>query len=133
MINDCWEFQGARDPRGYGRVSRKTYGYNLVHRAAYEVLVGPIPDGLVLDHLCRNPSCYNPAHLEPVTQRINTLRGETLTAAKVAQTECIHGHPFDEFNTYIRPDGRRDCRTCHREAVRKTRQPGRRYEPEFVD
>jgi hypothetical protein len=84
----------------------------MVHRWVYEQLVGPIPAGLVLDHLCRNPACVRPMHLEPVTQQENILRGQGLAAANAVKTECSRGHPYTEANTYRRPDGYRDCREC---------------------
>jgi hypothetical protein len=83
------------------------------HHVAWELLVGPIPDGLEVDHLCRRPSCVNPAHMEWVTHRENMLRGRTIAAYHASKTLCDHGHPFDEANTYVRPDGRgRQCRAC---------------------
>ena len=82
------------------------------HRWAYEYFKGPIPDGLQLDHLCRNRSCVNPAHLEPVTQRENLLRGNTHAATNSAKTHCPKGHEYAGANLYTYPDGRRDCRTC---------------------
>lgn len=84
----CWEWIGTLSSEGYGRFEK-----DLAHRVSYRRSVGPIPEGLQLDHLCRNRRCVNPEHLEPVTGRINTLRGETLPAMNAAKTECIHGHP----------------------------------------
>ena len=78
------------------------------------MFVGPLPDGLVLDHLCRNRACVNPEHLEPVTQSVNLLRGETVNAAASARTHCINGHEFSPVNTRISPSGRRVCRSCGR-------------------
>ncbi|TDD77726.1 HNH endonuclease [Actinomadura rubrisoli] len=88
----------------------------VVHRFVYESLVGPIPEGLVLDHLCRVRACCNPAHLEPVTDRVNILRGASITAANARKTHCDHGHEFTSQNTY-RHRGRRLCRACNRDAV----------------
>lgn len=89
----CWEWTGGRTPEGYGMiwVDGKQ---NLVHRWAYEHWVGPIPDGLVLDHLCRNPRCVCPAHLEPVTQRVNLMRGYGVCAQNNRKKSCPEGHPF---------------------------------------
>lgn len=84
----------------------------VAHRLAYQWLVGPIPEGLELDHLCRVRQCVNPRHLEPVTHRENTLRGTAPTAVNARKTHCLHGHPFDEKNTCWRPNGSRQCRAC---------------------
>lgn len=113
----CWEWTAAKMPMGYGRFDGK-----LAHRLAYELLVGPIPDGLVIDHLCRNKSCVNPGHLEPVQQGVNLLRGETVNATAAGRTECIHGHPFTESNTHITRSGRRTCRRCNANRQRELRQ-----------
>jgi hypothetical protein len=82
------------------------------HRLFYEQLVGPIPDGLQLDHLCRVRHCVNPDHLEPVTQTANVLRGIGPTAVNAGKTHCVHGHPFTPDNTYINKQGNRHCRAC---------------------
>src|SRR5207248_947904 len=110
----CWLWRGER-PRGlYGRF--KSGGRRVsAHRWAYEHWRGPIPEGLLIDHLCRNPGCVTPAHLEPVTQRTNLLRGDTFQARNVAKTHCPQGHPYDEANTYPVPQGGgRGCLTCRR-------------------
>lgn len=109
----CWEWQGYRMKAGHGRCrvdGRKV----LVHRWVWEFLVGEIPDGLSLDHLCRNASCVNPEHLEPVTHRVNVLRGRAPAAAHAKKTECPQGHPYDEQNTRVYR-GSRYCITCHRQ------------------
>ena len=107
---DCWTWTGAKKNLGYGNV-RYLGRVLAAHRVAYELLIGPIPDGLVLDHLCRNPRCVNPAHLEPVTQQANTLRGEGRAAQQAKRTHCPAGHPYSPENTY-RLAGRRYCRAC---------------------
>lgn len=104
---------GSRNRDGYVQITLAGKRRTGAHRWAYELLVGPIPAGLTLDHLCRQPSCVNPEHLEPTTQRENNLRAPTsLTTVNVAKTLCAHGHPYDEANTYHMPNGGRDCRKC---------------------
>jgi hypothetical protein len=108
---DCWLWLG-QVRNGYGRM-RLNGKLISVHRFAYELLVGPIPDGLTLDHLCRNRSCVNPDHLEPVTMTVNCLRGESFAARNARQTHCRHGHEFTAQNTYRRPGhSNRYCRKC---------------------
>lgn len=109
MDTPCIDWAGRLNRQGYGRI-----GWDLAHRRAYEQSVGPVPDGMELDHLCRNARCVNPDHLEPVT------REENMRRRSEAQTHCKHGHEFTPENTYPRPkDGRRQCRACNREAVRR--------------
>lgn len=116
----CIEFTGARSKSGYGFVRHK--GKNLyVHRVAYEQLRGAIPDGLVIDHLCRNTSCMNVEHLEAVTPRENTLRGMSVQALNHRKTHCINGHEFAGDNLRVDRTGRRICRTCKRETQRRLR------------
>lgn len=111
--NGCWVFTGARSAGGYGFL--RVAGKNLyTHRVAYEEIRAKIPDGLHLDHLCRNRSCINPWHLEPVTPRINTLRGDTFQARNAAKTHCIRGHELAGDNLRTDPTGRRICRECKR-------------------
>mgnify|MGYP003545069282 CR=1 FL=1 len=111
----CWQWTAADDGHGYGAFY---YEGRMVkaHRFSYEFHVGPIPDGLSLDHLCRNRRCVNPQHLEPVTRGENVLRGISISASNARKTECMHGHPFNDENTYIRPDGNRDCKACKKAA-----------------
>lgn len=114
----CWSWPG-RESFGYGRVEMDGRVL-MVHRVVYERLRGPIPDGLCLDHLCRNRYCANPDHLEPVTQRENTLRGVGVTARNARKTHCLNGHEFD----YISPKrGGRRCLTCNK-AYEKKKHPG---------
>lgn len=115
----CWEWRGRLDRSGYGRL-RVGDSMHGAHRASYEVFMGPIPTDLTIDHLCRNPKCINPAHLEPVTMRENTLRGVALSAQYAVATHCVNGHRFDEENTYRPPvPHRRVCRECNRAAARR--------------
>lgn len=120
----CWEWRGGTNGIGYGTIGKggRVGGRVYCHRVTYESFIGEIPSGLVLDHLCRNPICCNPWHVEPVTQRVNLLRGETLTATNVAKTACPQGHPYAGANLYVRPvDGSRHCRTCAKEYQRNLR------------
>lgn len=110
--DDCWNWTGIVDAVGYGRFNIDYQAWRA-HRFAYELLVGPIPDGLVIDHLCRNRRCVNPEHLEAVTDQVNILRGTGTSAVHAAQTACVNGHPFDEANTiYRKYSGERRWRTC---------------------
>lgn len=112
MSGQCWTFTGATNAAGYGMVSfqGKT---RPAHRLAYELAVGAVPPDLDLDHLCRNRGCCNPDHLEPVTTRVNVLRGDSPSAHHATKTHCPKGHPYDEENTY-RLGNERRCRICHR-------------------
>jgi hypothetical protein len=116
----CWLWLARLDRDGYGGVSWNG-APRIAHRVVYQLLVGPIPEGLQLDHLCRNRACVSPWHLRPTTPRRNTLARGSLapTASNAAKTHCKHGHPFDGVNIKRRRDGNRDCRTCRRERQRK--------------
>lgn len=116
--SDCWIWTGSCQVDGYGRVQFRGKSWRA-HRAIYTLLVDEIPEGLVLDHLCRNPSCVNPEHLEPVTQQENSLRG----LMGRLKTECPKGHLYSEENTYRNSRGHRYCRTCKRA---KDREYGKR-------
>jgi hypothetical protein len=107
----CWLWTGTKT-RGYGRFwldNQKT----SAHRFAYELLVGPIPEGLTIDHLCRVRHCVRPDHLEPVSNRTNTLRGEGRSAVNARKTHCPKGHEYDASNA-ANWGGRRYCRICNR-------------------
>lgn len=122
-VGDCWEWTGAKN-KGYGRIQiahpeRKS---RQVHRVAYEIYIGPIPEGLTLDHLCRNKACFNPSHLEPVTAVENVLRGNNFSAINKRKTQCMHGHPFDKQNTawdVHRGVTRRRCKACSKVNAKK--------------
>lgn len=115
----CWIYTGQHDRYGYGKHRASGGRWVAPHRVAYEALVGPIPKGLVIDHLCRVRDCCNPAHLEPVTNRENTMRGETIAARRAAQTHCVNGHVLDGDNVYLRPKtGTRTCKECSRVRAR---------------
>lgn len=111
---DCWLWTGSGTVGGYPSFWSGER-FVLAHRWSYEHFIGAIPDGLVLDHLCRVKRCVNPAHLDPVTQRENVMRSIGPTSINAAKTHCPRGHPYDEANTYVYPrDGSRRCRTCIR-------------------
>ena len=109
-LGPCWEWTGARHNKGYGIFWRQGRSH-YAHRIAYEILVGPIPEGLESDHLCRNHACVNLLHIEPVTRSVNTLRGDHWQRRK---THCPQGHPYTPENTYLKPNGWRLCRACWR-------------------
>lgn len=111
----CWNWTAVKNQKGYGRF--KLDGrLRSAHRVSYEMCVGPIPDGLVIDHLCRNPSCVRPDHLEAVTSGENTRRGDTGKHER-ERTHCPRGHEYNETNTRIYK-GWRHCRACDRDRKR---------------
>jgi hypothetical protein len=139
--DDCWRWTGAT-AKGYGvvRVGGRKGRIEPAHRVMYEICVGPIPDGLQIDHTCHNADldcpggvtcphrrCVNPRHLEPATQQENILRGgRSASARNAVKTHCDHGHEFTPDNTYIhrrsnRPPGR-ECRACTLDRQKKSRR-----------
>lgn len=115
----CWVWRGARNANGYGNVHRDGRTWRA-HRLAYTLLIGNVPGGLHLDHLCRVRLCVNPAHMEPVTNRTNIMRGTSPTARHAVKQFCDAGHAFDDANTYHWRGGR-FCRACRAEAKRRQR------------
>lgn len=115
-VGQCWVWTGVSNSMGYGRTT--FFGkQRLVHRAVYEELRGPIPEGLVLDHLCGTKRCFRPDHLDPVTQRVNSIRYHQ------AQTHCRNGHERTAENQRVDPvTGHRQCRRCCANRSREIRQ-----------
>lgn len=126
--NGCWRWTGYINPSGYGQI-----GHKRPHVLIYERMVGPVPAGLELDHLCHTQdsscpggkscphrACVNPAHLEPVTGAENRLRARSPVAENARKTHCIRGHEFTPENTYVPPKkpNARHCRTCEAEVQR---------------
>lgn len=124
----CWEWTERHHRDGYGRLVRngRTYG---AHQWFYEHYIGPVPNGLELDHLCRNRVCVNPTHLEAVTHRVNSLRGAAPAARNAHKTHCPKGHPYDEANTLVSVGGRY-CRACRRQRIPADSERRRQREAE---
>lgn len=134
VYGPCWRWDGTTNKGGYGAINVKhddgTWVPRGTHRTAYKILVGPVPDDLDLDHLCRNRACWNPQHLEPVTRLVNVLRGLAPTTSGAYQraiTHCPSGHPYSQANTRV-ANGRRHCRACDRARARRSRD-ARRTQP----
>jgi hypothetical protein len=109
----CWVWIGARQKSGHGSVCINGTMYRA-HRVLYTLHKGDIPEGLVLDHLCRNPSCVNPDHLEPVTQHENLLRGNGASANNHKKTHCKRGHELSGDNLKLNVNNQRVCIKCRR-------------------
>lgn len=115
----CWEWTSVKNRFGHGRLWVNGR-FESAHRVCHVLFIGPIPEGLVVDHLCGNPSCVNPGHLEAVTQRENLLRANTFQAANAAKTHCVSGHEFTPTNTLRDTEGNRVCRKCRQEESART-------------
>jgi len=109
----CWTWSLYIDKRGYGRLTHNRKPGYQAHRLAYELFVGPIPEGFFIDHLCWNTACCNPQHLRVLTPSESSKRQRS-----AEKKECINGHAYTTENTYLRPSGQRDCRECIRQRVR---------------
>lgn len=116
-VNPCWLWTGTLDKDGYGQFSARAT--LAAHRWSYEYLRAPIPDGLVIDHLCRVHACVNPWHMDPVPGGVNTTRGFGISTINRLKAKCINGHSLSGDNLYADPRGRRGCRACRATAVRK--------------
>jgi hypothetical protein len=120
----CWEWIGYVDGSGYGRFRGRHRQWESAHRWFFEFLVGPVPDGMELDHLCRNRRCVNPRHLEPVTHRVNVLRGVSVPAVNATKSACPAGHRYTATNTYTYR-GMRYCKACRHARLREGRRAQR--------
>ena len=135
-LGPCWLWKPTASVGGYGQFYLNGRP-RLAHRAAWELLVGPIPAGLTIDHLCRRRNCVNPAHLEPVTLAVNLQRSETWRNAGEGsynrnKTHCRFGHPYSGDNLSVRPNGKRVCKACAREQQARYREARRAAAPPKV-
>jgi len=115
----CWEWVAGKVSDGYGTFHvAPGQGMGSAHIVSWEMARGPVPEGLEIDHLCRNRSCVNPDHMEAVTHRVNSLRSDNPMARWARRTHCGKGHPLSGDNLMLRSDGGRRCRTCKRASGR---------------
>ena len=119
-INNCWEWQGYKTKKGYGRIRWRADNNKrnciAAHRLSYEIHKGNIPEGLTIDHLCRNRLCVNPDHLEAVTNKENILRGAGVCAENLRKTHCKRGHEYKKETVYLSKKGR-CCKICRRVTI----------------
>lgn len=134
FTDSCWLWRGSTTKKGYGQISGEPHTQKrfMAYRWLYEFVVGPIPDGLTLDHLCRNRGCVRPDHMEAVTNRVNILRGTSWAAVNARKTHCPRGHSLsDSRTTRIDPaTGKRICRACA--VVTRRAREGRRMNPHLT-
>jgi hypothetical protein len=137
-LGPCWLWTKKLDRYGYGRFFPEHRKNVVVHRYAYELVKGSIPEGKTLDHLCHDPStctggvtcphrpCLNPAHLDPISSALNRKRGVAKRPGNGenmrSRTHCPQGHPYDDANTHIKPNGSRSCRACARDYASRKRR-----------
>jgi hypothetical protein len=124
-VTGCWNWTGSKLPKGYSkfRLGGSKGALVYVHRWAYARFVGTFPEHLTIDHTCKNTSCVNPEHLEPVTTGVNCLRGQGPAARNAKVTHCPKGHAYTVGNTFVsKKNGSRRCRACGRENCRRYRQ-----------
>ncbi len=134
-LGNCWVWKSAKHDSVYGAIIDKAPPMTPAHRAGYELMVGPIPNGLVLDHLCRRPRCVRFDHLEPVPQPVNIARGKAPALLREwdakgrALTHCKWGHEYTQANTRIKKNGTRSCKACalKANALRAKRPENREY------
>ena len=115
--DSCWIWKGVLDKGGYGRIKDDSGWRDMAHRWSYRHFVGEIPEGLIIDHLCKNPACVNPSHLEPVTYWQNSIeRGVTNVGfVNSEKTHCIRGHSLEDAYVSRSKYGiRRSCKECQR-------------------
>lgn len=124
----CWEWTGEVSPKGYGKLKFKG-GTFYAHRFIYALVCEPIPDGMQIDHLCRNRCCVNPDHLDVVTNQVNATRGTGWAGQNARKTHCPQGHPYEGDNLRLTSKGR-ECWICVRKqkSAQKKRAALRRKE-----
>lgn len=125
-LGPCWLWTAGCTAKGYGRFNIGKRIRKMAHVVGYELVVGPMPEGLEPDHLCRVHACVRFSHIEPVTRHVNQLRGYGVLGINMRKTDCIRGHPLSGANLYVERSGGRHCRTCRgvrRAAVQPRQAP----------